>query len=330
MTKRSKESVAQVDNEVKEALASGGELVVAPVEINPQALIQAAVETGAGMETLERLVALYKDVRAERAKAAWHKAMAEFQRTCPPILKTATAQIRTRTGAGYSYSFAPLQEILGTVQPHLAPLGLSVSFRVKHGPNQVIASARISHEFGHFEESGEVQMPVVDEGSGANAAQRVGIASTYAKRYALLAILGLAPESDTDAGKGEPPKVEQPRRASDAGRPEEAGPKPAPAPQPQKSTSLWVGTVLSVDEKRGKGWTLYSVRGEDGMTFSTFDAKHARFAREAGRDPVEVEWEEKKSKDGTKSYASIVNIGPHTAQEDDGGDGEREPGSDDE
>lgn len=324
MTKASRESVAKVEEDVKDALTSGGELVVAPVEVNPQALIQAAVETGAGMETLERLVALYKDVRAERAKAAWHKAMAEFQRTCPPVFKTATAQIKTRTGAGYSYSFAPLQEILGTVQPVLAPLGLSVSFRVKHGPNQVIASARVSHEFGHSEESGEVQMPVVDEGSGANAAQRVGIAATYAKRYALLAILGLAPESDTDSGKGEPPKMQQPRRAS------EPAPAPAPAPEPASTAPLpnvWTGLVLAVDEKAGKGWKLYSVRCEGGETFSTFDAKHARFAREAGKSPVLIEWENRSSKDGSKTYQSIVHIGPYTGEEDAGD--EREPGSDD-
>ncbi len=39
-----------------------------------------------------------------------------------------------------------------------------------------------------------------DDRSGANPAQRVGIAATYAKRYSLLGILGIAPEDDDDAG----------------------------------------------------------------------------------------------------------------------------------
>ena len=40
---------------------------------------------------------------------------------------------------------------------------------------------------------------------GANPAQRVGIAATYAKRYSLLGIIGMAPEDDDDAEGGAPP-----------------------------------------------------------------------------------------------------------------------------
>lgn len=172
--------------------------------LDPQALISKALETGAGIDTMERLVALAKDVREVQAKEAWYEAMAEFQRRCPAIKKTATAKIASRTGAGYSYRYAPLDGILSVIQPVMGPLGLSVSWRSRVEPAQVIVSCRISHTLGHHEESGEIAMPIVQgDGGGANPAQRVGIAATYAKRYALLGIIGMAPEDDDDAASGQ-------------------------------------------------------------------------------------------------------------------------------
>ena len=168
--------------------------------LDPQALIAKAIETGAGIEMMERLVALAKDVREVQAREAWYAAMAEFQRGCPAIKKTGFAKIQTAR-ASYEYRYAPLDEILSTIQPIMGPLGLSVSWRNRVEGDKVIASCRISHTLGHHEESGELSMPIVlaDADRGANPMQRVGIATTYAKRYSLLSIIGMAPEDDDDA-----------------------------------------------------------------------------------------------------------------------------------
>jgi hypothetical protein len=169
--------------------------------LDPQALLRAAVEHGAGIETLERLTALAREVRAMRAREAWYEAMAKFQATCPPIYKTASAKIQTRGGSSYGYKYAPLDEIVSTIAPVLAAEGLSFRWFNTIEPQRVTASCRVSHVLGHSEESGVLSMPIMgaQDGSGANAAQQVGIALTYAKRYSLLSILGLAPETDTDA-----------------------------------------------------------------------------------------------------------------------------------
>lgn len=169
--------------------------------LDPQTLILTAIEKGAGIDTMERLVALAKEVREIQAREAWYEAMARFQATCPSIKKTKTARIVGR--ATYSYSYAPLDEIMSVIQPVMGPLGLSVSWRSRVEVDKVIVSCRVSHTFGHHEESGEIAMPiVVGDGTGANPAQRVGIATTYAKRYALLGIIGMAPEDDEDGAPG--------------------------------------------------------------------------------------------------------------------------------
>lgn len=179
------------------------ETALVRTRLDPQALIAVAIEKGAGIETLERLVQLAKDVREITAREAWHEAMAEFQRKCPSILKTKTARIQTRTGGTYSYAYAPLDEILGTIQPVMGELGLSVSWRSRVEQGAVVANCWIAHKLGHHEESGDVVMPFQNDGR-MNPAQVVGSASTYAKRYALLAIIGMAPEDDDDAGSTVP------------------------------------------------------------------------------------------------------------------------------
>ena len=234
---------------------------VSLMRLDPQALIAKAIESGSGIDTMERLVALAKDVREVQAREAWYEAMAVFQARCPAIKKTATANIHT-VKASYSYRFAPLDEITSVIQPVMGPLGLSVSWRSRIEPAQVVVSCRVSHTLGHHEESGDIAMPVMKgDGTGANDAQRVGIALTYAKRYSLLGIIGLAPEDDKDAEPrtGKPPEAEQ-------------------------STGGGSTLVAAVEEKsgtakNGKPWTRYLVMFEDGRSGSTFDARLAQQAR---------------------------------------------------
>lgn len=222
--------------------------------LNVEALIQQALENKAGVEQLERLVALAKDIRAEQAREAWYAAMADFQRMCPVIRKTSTARIAT-SRSNYSYSYAPLDEILSTVQPIMGPLGLSISWRSRVDHNAVVVSCRVAHKYGHHEESGEMAMPIsAAEGSdrGANAAQRVGIATTYAKRYSLLGIIGMAPEDDDDGGARAVGPVETRGQAP-----------PAPRPDPDMRDQLLVqiGEIADAagwdDATRKNLWNLH-------------------------------------------------------------------------
>jgi len=265
--------------------------------LDPQALIAQAIQSGAGIETLERLVALAKDVRAQQAREAWHQAMTDFQSQCPKILKTETAEITTRGGGGYSYDYAPIEEITSKILPTMTAVGLTVSYRTPRMlSGHVVVVCRISHALGHYEESGEVVMPVVmpatpEERTGANPMQRVGIATTYAQRYALKLALGLAPERDTDghAKKGEPnkPAVRQPQRKGETA---------APAPSevvPPNDIHIWQGTIREIaaktSEKTGKAY--YTILAEDGEAFMTFSATLADFARSLVGKVAVIRWD---------------------------------------
>lgn len=193
--------------------------------INPQALMEKALEASAPIETLERLVALAERVREIQAREAWYAAMARFHAECPPIYKSKTARIRTRTGPGYEYTFASLDNIKPTVDPILGKHGLSARWTSPViEKDRVTVECMVSHELGHSESSGAVTMPILSgqEDVGANPMQRVAIAMTYAKRYALLNVLGLAPEEDedghTDGG------TEQAQQAGQGGQAQASGP----------------------------------------------------------------------------------------------------------
>ncbi len=168
--------------------------------MNPQALLAAAVDKGASVETLERLVALAKDMRAMTAKEAFDKAMSEFQRRCPPIKKNKTMAVPGRP----TYKYADLGEILSTIAPLMGELGLSISWRsvAPSKPNYLAKICIISHEMGHEKDSGPCELPTNLDGNRMNGAQSIGSTETYAKRYSLCSVLGISPEDDTDANDG--------------------------------------------------------------------------------------------------------------------------------
>jgi hypothetical protein len=282
---------------VKEtAIAPRQRQEVATQSLDPQALIESAIKNNAAVETMEKLVALAERIQANRARSAWYDAMAEFQRSCPSPKKDKTA-----AAGSYSFKYATLDEWMQTILPVMGPLGLSVSWK-KHAEvkDSVTYSCVISHALGHSEESGPVTMPVMAglaNDRGANAAQRVGIAHSYAMRYSLRAIVGLAPTDDDEA----------------------SAPAPAAEPTPQPSGEIFVarGVVKSVDTRKGitngRAWTVYDIVLSDGTKYGTFHDTDRDFAKSAIGAEVEIEWNRT-----AKGNNAIVKMGPPSE--------DREPG----
>ena len=237
------------------------------------ALIQQAVEHGSGVETLERLLAMSKEVRAEQARAAWHNAMARFQAEAPAVNKTKKARVQTRTGGSYEYNYAPLEDLISAMRPVLARHGLSVVFKTSVDKTHVEASADVAHQDGHVE-SCKFAVPI-DLESRMNAAQQVGSACTYARRYAYLSALGLSPEDDDDAQNAAKPHGATMQAAPQQHRRESEN----PAPPVAAAEPVWRGKLVKRDmksgESKGKPWTVHTFTGADGQKFGTFDAKLA-------------------------------------------------------
>jgi hypothetical protein len=165
---------------------------LAPIA-DPQALLLRAVEQNVSIDTLERLLALRATLRAEAAEAAFFAALAAFQGECPTIPKTKSAG-----QGGFSYKYAPLDQIVATVGPLLQRHGLSYTVDTVIEDTNLVAICTIHHVAGHSLAS-TFRVPI-DKAARMNDTQKVGSASTYAKRYAFTNGLGiLTGDEDTDA-----------------------------------------------------------------------------------------------------------------------------------
>lgn len=163
---------------------------------NPiQNMIQQAIQSGASVETMERLFQLYTNMKGEKAKEEYVKALAQFQSQCPVIEKK--KKVNGKDGK-LRYTYAPLEDIIQQIKKPLADNGLSYSWDIQHENNHMIATVSITHTMGHTEKS-TFEIPI-DPNQYMTSPQRYASAQTYAKRYTLTNALGISTaDEDTDA-----------------------------------------------------------------------------------------------------------------------------------
>lgn len=183
----------------------------AMIQALPNLMQQALAAGKDGVEALERLVALHATLRADMAREAFFKALAEFQAECPSIQKNRTAEVNTKSGARYSYRFADFERIASTIREPLQRHGLSYSFDTTQADGCITVTCKVRQTLGHVETT-TFTCPTTSPSGQMSDQQKVGGAMTFAKRYALAGALGLATiEDDTDGqGEGEEePMLEQ-------------------------------------------------------------------------------------------------------------------------
>jgi len=138
-------------------------------------------------------------------------ALAKFQAELPHVKKGQTASVRSDKG-NYSYDYADLTDITEVAMPVLAKHGLSFTARPTIADGAFILRYALKHEAGH-EEGGDFPLP----DPSRSTPQQIGSWLTYARRYSLCAVTGIAPGGDDDDAQ----------RATDARAADLAAPKPA-------------------------------------------------------------------------------------------------------
>lgn len=151
----------------------------------------------------------------DKLAAALAKAQGAFQ----PIKKDKTASIRSTNGASYSYSYADLASVIDAIRKPLADNGLAYVQPIIHGEGGMHLETRLLHASGQWIGS-TYPLP-----SGGRA-QEMGSAQTYARRYALCALVGIVAEDDDDGGNAGEAKP-QPAKARDPSPPIPAATPPA-------------------------------------------------------------------------------------------------------
>lgn len=180
-----------------------------PATVDAGQLIAQAIDKNLPIESMERLLAMRRELKAEAAKEAFFRALSNFQSECPEIPKTKT--VMNKDGKTVRYKYAPLETIISAVKTPLKDNGFSYTVKTEQDNGSVTAICRLHHIDGHTEDT-QLTVPI-DKGSYMSAPQQIAAALTYAKRYAFCDATGImTADEDTDAqpenGKQENTKTE--------------------------------------------------------------------------------------------------------------------------
>lgn len=174
-----------------------------PQSFDVESIFRLAIEKGGGVETIERLMAIRREMKAESAKAAYDAAMATFQAECPVILKT--KGVNTNSGA-LAYKYTPLESIITQVAPTLQRHGFSFKFDtdVQSVVGWVIARCIVTHAQGHNETS-TAKFPMGTKTQIMSETQVYASALTFASRRVFCNAFGIVTAGeDMDGATGKP------------------------------------------------------------------------------------------------------------------------------
>lgn len=171
-----------------------GKEIVTIQKNTPELLIAQAIDKGVPVETMERLMNMRRELKAEQANEAYNVAMAKFQSECPVIVKNKS--VKNKDGKSVRYSYAPLEEIVKQIKDTIKNNGFSYRIDSQVEDQWVTAICKITHEMGHSETS-TFKVPV-DKDSFMSQPQKFASALTFAKRYAFCEALGILTADDDD------------------------------------------------------------------------------------------------------------------------------------
>lgn len=124
-------------------------------------------------------------------------ALAKAQAAFPPIKKTKTVRVRTKTGGEYTFDYAPLEAVIDAVRAPLTENDLAYTQTLATLPEGVLALRTMLLHGGGERLEDLCPLPVRE----GMSAQEIGSLITYFRRYALTCLLGIASEDDDDGNR---------------------------------------------------------------------------------------------------------------------------------
>lgn len=168
-----------------------------PAANSPMGMMLSAIQQGATLEQVEKMMDLQERWERKEAKKAYDAAFANFKAEAVQIIK---GKLIT-DGPLKGKSHAELCDVVDAVTPALSKHGLSSSWKLtKDDPAWMEVTCYLRHVGGH-EESVSMGGPP-DAGGAKNAIQARASTKTYLERYTLKAITGLSERNDDDDGSG--------------------------------------------------------------------------------------------------------------------------------
>jgi hypothetical protein len=170
-----------------------------------------ALDPGADVAKLGRVIAIYERLRAKEAELAFNAAKGRILNKLARvrILKNRSASCEIEDGklqgrSHEAFKYAPLEEIDKRLRPLLVEevMDLSYSSEPQAGGG-ILIRGRLKHlPSGHFEDSFMPAPP--DTSGGKSTVQAVGSTNSYLRRYIACNIFNIVVAGDDDDGIGGP------------------------------------------------------------------------------------------------------------------------------
>jgi hypothetical protein len=235
-----------------------------------ESLIRCAIERNSSVETLERLMAIRRELKAEAAKEAFERSMAAFQADCPTIAKT--KQVMNKTGNSVRYCYAPLEVIIEQVKSLLQKHGFNYTLDAKVEGTWVEAICQSTHSMGHSKTS-SFKVPI-DKDAYMAEAQKFASALTFCKRYAFCNAFGILTGDDDDDAisthAAEKPPAKRPPEQSRGQRFDNSPPPPQQMPKPEVAEA-WKQNFLKQVKEKGADVYAYGVAMQLGWVIPGVD-----------------------------------------------------------
>ena len=178
-------------------------------QVTPMALVQLAVQQGANVDQLQKLMEMQLAWEANDARKAFVVALNAFKSNPPKIIKTKEVSFGSgKTAYKHALAGAASEQIGAALAEH----GISHRWDVQQADGGIIkVTCILTHALGHSE---RVTLQATPDTSGSkNSIQAIGSTVSYLQRYSLFAATGLVPQdADTDGLVGGKHEISESQR----------------------------------------------------------------------------------------------------------------------
>ena len=166
---------------------------------SPAAMMLAAMERGATLEQVEKMMDLQERWERREAEKAFNAALSSFRSEAIEVIKRKAVGYQGKTG-WVGYKHAELSDLVDAVAPALSRHSLSHRWNVQQAGNQITVTCILTHSLGHSEMVCMTAGP--DTSGNKNPIQAIQSAITAMQRHTLKAITGVAEKGDDDDANG--------------------------------------------------------------------------------------------------------------------------------
>jgi hypothetical protein len=163
-------------------VAKSEPVALSPAAPTPMQMLQMAVQSGANVDILAKLMDLSDRHQATEARRAFVEAMSAFKSHSIQVVKD-------KTNKQYESKYVSIGNLVNTVTPFLSQHGLSVRWDIDQTAG-IKVTCVITHVQGHSESVAMVCPP--DTSGAKNPIQQIKSAITYGKACTFESICGLA------------------------------------------------------------------------------------------------------------------------------------------